>query len=53
MQEDERLFTQHNENRVAELGKLRQDKQPCPEAANFVMFNVAEKKREKLVLLCC
>lgn len=45
VQEDERLFAQHNEDRVTKLGQLWQHKKPCPEAAHLVVLNVAEMEK--------
>lgn len=39
VQKDERLFAQHNEQRVAQFGQFREHKQPGPEAAHFVRFD--------------
>jgi len=52
VQEDQWLLAKHNEDRVAELGQLRENEQPCPEAANLVVFDVAEiNENEKLIFL--
>lgn len=50
VQEDERLLPQHDEHGVAQLGQLRQHKQPRPEATDSVVFDetaTREREREK------
>lgn len=39
MQEDQGLFTQHYEDRVAQLGQLAQHEHPRPEAGHFVLLD--------------
>lgn len=46
VQEDQRLFPQHNEERVAQLGQFGEHKQPCPEAGHFVLLDEAKGGRE-------
>lgn len=41
VQEDERLFPQHNKDSVAQLWQFGEHKQPCPETGHFVLLDEA------------
>lgn len=45
VQEDERLFPQHYEDRVAQFGQFGEHEQPCPEPGHFVLLDEAEGER--------
>lgn len=49
VQEDQRLLTQYDEHRVAELREFGQHEHPCPEAGHFVLLNETgiEKREDK------
>lgn len=47
VQEDERLFSQHDEYGVAQFGKLGQHEQPRPEAGHRIVFDVAVGGKKK------
>lgn len=47
VQEDQWLFSQHYEDRVAQLGEFGEHKQPCPEPGHFVLLDEAARDREK------
>jgi hypothetical protein len=43
VEEDELLLPEDDENGVSELRDFRQDEHPCPESADPVVFDKAEK----------
>lgn len=47
VQEDQRLFAQHYEYRIAQFGQFAQHKEPGPETAHAILFNVATGERER------
>ena len=47
VEEDERLFAQHDENRVAQFRHFRQDEHGGPESGDLVAEDVAEFGRTK------